>query len=67
VTLDDLKTKFELPLEETADYKTLAGLVLARLKRIPKGGEVIQHEGLRMTVVATDRRRVRKVRIEKAS
>jgi putative hemolysin len=65
VTLSDLHDKYGLPVEETQDYSTLAGFVLARLKRIAKGGEAIMHDGHKMTVVALDGRRISKVRIER--
>jgi putative hemolysin len=65
VLLSDLKEQYHLPFEETPDYRTLAGFILARLKRIPKGGEALTHHGLRMTIVAVDARRLRKVRIER--
>ncbi len=65
VPLGDLREKYQLPVDETEDYRTVAGLVLAHLKRIPKGGEAIVHEGLKMTVVTIDGRRLRKVRIER--
>jgi putative hemolysin len=65
VLLEDLKENYGLPLQETQDYRTIAGFVLARLRRIPKGGEAFKHEGLRMTIVTVDDRRLRKVRIER--
>jgi putative hemolysin len=65
VLLEDLKENYGLPLEETPDYRTIAGFVLARLRRIPKGGEAFKYEGLRMTIVTVDDRRLRKVRIER--
>jgi putative hemolysin len=65
VLLEDLKENYGLPLEETPDYRTLAGFVLARLRRIPKGGEAFKYEGLQMTIVTVDDRRLRKVRIER--
>ncbi len=65
VPLSDLRERYDLPLEESQDYQTVAGFVLARLKRIPKGGEAIRHEGIKMTVVTIDSRRLRKVRIER--
>ncbi len=63
--LADLQEQYGLPFEETPDYRTLAGWVLARLKRIPKGGEAVEHEGHKLTVVTIDSRRLRKVRIER--
>jgi putative hemolysin len=62
--LNDLKALYALPFEEAPDYRTLAGLVLARLKRFPKGGEAISERGYKMTVVVLDGRRLRKIRIE---
>jgi len=62
--LTDLKSQYGIPFDETPDYRTLAGLVLARLKRFPKGGEAITESGYKMTVVVLDGRRLRKIRIE---
>ncbi len=62
--LNDLKERYAVPFEETTDYRTVAGLVLARLKRFPKGGEAITEAGYKMTVVVLDGRRLRKIRIE---
>lgn len=65
VPLAELHDRYGLPLEETERYRTLSGFVLARLKRIPKGGEAINYAGMKMTIVTIDDRRLRKVRIER--
>jgi putative hemolysin len=62
--LADLKEQYGIPFDETPDYRTVAGLVLARLKRFPKGGEAISESGYKLTVVVLDGRRLRKIRIE---
>ncbi len=62
--LGDLRDRYGMPFDETADYRTIAGLVLARLKRFPKGGEAVTEAGYKMTVVVLDGRRLRKIRIE---
>jgi putative hemolysin len=62
--IEDLKQRYGVPFEETPDYRTVAGFILARLKRFPKGGEAITDSGYKMTVVVLDGRRLRKVRIE---
>ena len=62
--LADLKERYGVPFEETQDYRTVAGFVLARLKRFPKGGEALTEAGYKMTVVVLDGRRLRKIRIE---
>ncbi|GIW43142.1 MAG: hypothetical protein KatS3mg077_0424 [Candidatus Binatia bacterium] len=64
LSLDELTNRYELPFRSTADYRTVAGLVLARLKRFPKGGEAITEGPFKMTVVVLDGRRLRKIRIE---
>ncbi|GAB4336800.1 MAG: hemolysin family protein [Dehalococcoidia bacterium] len=45
--------------------ETVAGLVLAKLGRIPRQGEMVEHHGFRFTVLAADRRRVNLVAIER--
>jgi putative hemolysin len=62
--LKDLKTDYSLPFEESPDYLTLAGFVLAKLKRVPRGGEVVEHNGYRLTIVDMEGRRVVKVKLE---
>ncbi|MGE0827098.1 MAG: hemolysin family protein [Candidatus Binatia bacterium] len=65
VPLDDLKQEHGIPLEETQAYRTLAGFLLARLERIPRGREVITHDTLRFTIVEMDGRRIAKVLVER--
>jgi putative hemolysin len=65
VTLAELNSKYELPLEETRRYHTVGGFVMARLKRMPKGGETINHAGLTIKIVTIEGRRLRKIRIER--
>lgn len=62
--LDELTAQYDLPFQSTPDYRTVAGLVLARLKRFPKGGEAIVEGPFKMTVVVLEGRRLRKIRIE---
>ncbi len=65
VLLNDLKEKHHLPVEETQDFRTIAGFLLSRLGKIPQGGEVVFHEGYKMTIVAMDGRRIAKVKVER--
>ena len=64
VPLGDLAEQHNLPVEETSSYRTIAGFILARLERIPRGGETIIHEGHRFTIVDMDGRRIAKVKVE---
>jgi putative hemolysin len=65
--LKDLKADFELPFEESPDYHTLAGFMLARLKRIPRGGEWVEDNGYKLTIVDMEGRRIVKVKVERAA
>jgi CBS domain containing-hemolysin-like protein len=47
------------------DYETLAGMVLARLGRIPEVGDEVRLDGWRITVMAMDRHRVAELRVAK--
>lgn len=53
-------TGFHMP---SGDYETLAGLVLARLGRIPDVGDEIRVDGWRVTVMRMDRHRVAELRV----
>jgi putative hemolysin len=64
--LKDLKSDYHLPFEESPDYMTLAGFVLAKLKRIPRGGEKVEYNGYRLTIVDMEGRRILKVKLETA-
>lgn len=64
--LKDLKSDYGLPFDESPDYLTLAGFVLAKLRRIPRGGERVEHEGHRLTIVDMEGRRIVKVKLEEA-
>jgi putative hemolysin len=63
--LKDLKADFALPFEDSTDYHTLAGFLLARLKRIPRGGEWIEESGYKMTIVDMEGRRIVKIKLER--
>ena len=64
--LKDLKSDYGLPFEESPDYLTLAGFVLAKLRRIPRGGERVEHDGYRLTIVDMEGRRIVKIKLEEA-
>lgn len=65
--LKDLKSEYNLPFEESPDYHTLAGFVLAQLQTIPRGGERVEHNDYRLTIVDMEGRRIVKVKLEKTA
>ena len=64
VNLRDLETQMRWSLPREAGVETLAGFLLARLGRIPRGGESIEYEGRRFTVLEMAGNRISRVRIE---
>ena len=62
--LRDLETQMQWSLPRDGGVETLAGFVLTRLGRIPRGGESIDFEGRRLTVVEMDGRRIAKIRVD---
>jgi putative hemolysin len=61
----DLNNILNLELPESADYETLGGFVLSRLQGIARGGEMIYHDGYRLTVVGIHSQRITKVKLER--
>ena len=62
VNLDDVAdlTGLELP---DGPYATIAGYVIAEMGRLPQVGDVVEHEGFRIEVIAVDGRRAARIRI----
>ncbi|UFN51017.1 hemolysin family protein [Roseomonas sp. OT10] len=59
---DELKARLDLPaLPQEGSYHTVAGLILALLRRVPREGDRIAWSGWRFEVVDMDGRRVDKV------
>ena len=66
VPIRDLETQYRLVLPREQGYETLAGFLLARLQRIPRGGEQLEFSGRRFTILEVERNRIARVRIEPA-
>jgi putative hemolysin len=64
VSLRDLETQMNWHLPRDGGVETLAGFLLTRLGRIPRGGECVDFEGRRLTVVEMSGRRIGKIRVE---
>ena len=61
--IDDLAELFDtdLGLEDEDEYDTVGGLIYHRIGGVPSAGDVVEVDGLRLTVESTDGRRVGKV------
>jgi putative hemolysin len=63
--VDEAKARLSLPdLPGEGTYHTLAGLLLALLRRVPRQGDRIVFAGWRFEVLAMDERRVEKVLVK---
>jgi putative hemolysin len=63
VDVDELGETFDIsiPLEDEDEYDTVGGLIFHRLGHVPRPGDEVRLEGLKLTVETTDGRRVGKV------
>jgi putative hemolysin len=64
-SIRDLNNTLDLELPESPDYETLGGFILSQIQGIARGGEIVQYESNRLTVVGIHGRRIAKVKIEK--
>jgi putative hemolysin len=64
VNLRDLETQMQWHLPRDGGVETLAGFLLMRLGKIPKGGESIVFDNRRMTVTEMEGRRIKQIRVE---
>jgi putative hemolysin len=63
--LKDILSVDSFPEEEQGYYRTIAGLIMYVLQRIPKTGDHIEFKGLRYEVVDMDGNRIDKVLVAK--
>ena len=64
--VDEAKSRLGLPaLPSEGDYHTLAGLLLALLRQIPREGDTVAFAGWEFTVKAMDGRRVARVDVRR--
>jgi putative hemolysin len=64
VNLRDLETQMSWRLPRDGGVETLAGFLLTRLGKIPKGGETVEFEGRKLTVAEMSGNRISKVVVE---
>ncbi|HSM87095.1 MAG TPA: hemolysin family protein [Candidatus Limnocylindrales bacterium] len=63
----DLEVQYDIILPRDEGFETLGGFVLSRLGRIPMGGESVEYEGRRYTVLHMEGHRIARVKIETVS
>ncbi|MFH1422748.1 MAG: hemolysin family protein [Planctomycetota bacterium] len=60
---EDINSDFNINLLQGDGFETIGGLVSRALGRIPKSGDTYQYNGIKITVIDADERRVKQVRI----
>ena len=65
VSNSQLRESHAIPIPVEIDAETIGGFILEKLGSVPKGGETVEIEGYKLTVVDVERNRVSKVKIEK--
>ena len=60
-----LRESHDIPIPLDIDAETVGGFILEKLGAVPKGGETVEFDGHRLTVVDVERNRISKVKIEK--
>ena len=65
VDIDWINEKYNLELEESAEYETLGGLILNQTASIPEEGDEIESENYKFIIEEVSDRRIEVVRIER--
>jgi putative hemolysin len=64
LSIKDLQDEYGLPFPESPEYETLAGFMLSQLQRMPKGGDIIRYQGIKLMVVDMEGRRIARIKVE---
>lgn len=63
MSISEMEHNLGVTLPEEEEYDTLGGFLFARLGKVPGPGEVLRENGVELTVLEADGRRVHKVRL----
>lgn len=65
VNVHELNDEMDLNLPEEEDYDTVGGFVFSHLGRIPEAGFEFEHNGVRITILEAEERRIIRLRVER--
>jgi len=63
--INEVNEALGLDLPTSSDYETIAGFILFQIRRIPKPGEAIAYENLRLTITQMAGPKIERVRVER--
>jgi putative hemolysin len=61
--ISEIEDDLGIALPEEEEYDTLGGYLFTRLGKVPAAGEVLRENGVEITVLEADERRIQKVRL----
>ena len=61
--IGEIEDELGIVLPEEEEYDTLGGFLFTRLGKVPEAGEVLRENGVEVTVLEADERRIHKVRL----
>lgn len=64
ITISDLRDDYNIVIPESTEYETLGGFIVTYLQRIPKSGDDIVLDNMRLRVIEMVGQRVAKVKME---
>ncbi len=65
LSIRDLSEDYDIVLPESPDYDTLGGFILSQLQRIPKTGDQVELETMKLRIIEMVGQRIAKVKMEK--
>lgn len=65
ISLSDLKEYYDINLEESTEYESLGGYIVTALQRIPRSGDVIEVNDMKLRIIEMAGQRIVKVKLEK--
>ncbi|MDY6765302.1 MAG: transporter associated domain-containing protein, partial [Halobacteria archaeon] len=65
VNIDEVNEVLEINLPEEGEFETVAGFIYNRMGRLVEEGEVIEYDGVYLTVEEASNTRILRVRVEK--
>jgi len=63
--INEVNEALGLDLPTSSDYETIAGFILFQIRHIPKPGEAIAYENLRLTITQMAGPKIERVRVER--
>ncbi|MBN1917869.1 MAG: HlyC/CorC family transporter [Verrucomicrobia bacterium] len=63
ISIGEIEDDLGITLPEEEEYDTLGGFLFARLGKVPEPGDVLRENGVELTVLEADGRRIYKVRV----